>query len=700
MFSNLFFTYPQILFSGISLFSCALLLSVLCFRLQRRGALAFAVLLLSIFLWQFGKFIKNLSLVSSLKVDVPFWAELSFIGASLIFASFCHLAFRISFRDRGFIGSIPYFGYAAALLFIYFDQQKLLYTELIATRYGYFKHPTTLYSFYLCIYSLFIGIGTFVLYPRHYRRIPEIRRQATAIFYAAILGYGLGSLEFVSIYTTPLYPLSDLSACVFGGILYWAIFRFNLMGAGEMLRYVGLSLAYFIGLCVAFYGVWFSSLWCLSKLTFDITANSVAMASALQLLVLTPPGIYLQKMVRRRLTPVRYSYRRLLSHLSAKLTSMHSPEEMFTLTLNEMINEFGLDDGRGILFEYRQDEFQREHSRFIGEQKLIGNKTNISLPSIMKAMPTDRLISRRQIFSQLRTSNAKISEKYSALMDLRRLQRLKCDLCLPVCSQGSLIGLLLFNEKQYHAERWEEVSDLMSSLAEMLGNYVHQVILLQHRSSQEHLGRVGMIAATMAHEIKNPLEGIYGSAQVLRDQGHSDMKFVDIILKDSQRLNEVVHQFLQFSRPFQVQMVELELNSLIEAFVITQNSLNQVKPLVIYSTHRIAKAIGDSHAIQQILLNLTQNARRYQPDQIPIQISLGFADSNWEIKVEDKGPGVAFEHRSKLFEPFFTTSNRGTGLGLATSRKIAQEMNGELYYEPGEPGSCFTLSLPRLQRFG
>ena len=101
--------------------------------------------------------------------------------------------------------------------------------------------------------------------------------------------------------------------------------------------------------------------------------------------------------------------------------------------------------------------------------------------------------------------------------------------------------------------------------------------------------------------------------------------------------------------------------------------------------------VSDSEAIRQILLNLVQNARRFQIAGKPVRISFEAHGEAAEVRVEDDGAGVSEDKRHRLFEPFFTTSTKGTGLGLAISRKIARELGGELYHEALQPGSRFVL---------
>jgi len=204
-----------------------------------------------------------------------------------------------------------------------------------------------------------------------------------------------------------------------------------------------------------------------------------------------------------------------------------------------------------------------------------------------------------------------------------------------------------------------------------------------------------LVAASVAHEIKNPLEGIYGAAQLLMEEAKGNPRFVQMILKDSVRLNETVHQFLRFSRPFVARLSDFDLVAEVQAFCHSQNELNP-KGLLEFTSRSAAFAVhSDPEGIQQILLNLTQNARRFQHEGLPVRIHFEPHGEVAEIRVEDDGEGVPEELRGKLFEAFQTTSPKGTGLGLAISRKIARELGGDLYFESLEPGARFIVVVKR-----
>lgn len=202
-----------------------------------------------------------------------------------------------------------------------------------------------------------------------------------------------------------------------------------------------------------------------------------------------------------------------------------------------------------------------------------------------------------------------------------------------------------------------------------------------------------LMAAGLAHEIKNPLGGIYGAAQLLRDENRADRRFTDIILGESRRLAGVVEGFLRDARPYPLKPDSVDLAALVEAFCSEQTRLVPETPVTFMTSSRPLPARTDPEALRQILLNLVQNARRHQVAGVAVRLRLQARGRRFDLCVEDDGAGVAPELREGLFEPFRSAAPGGNGLGLALSRRIARALGGDLAYQPLSPGSRFILTL-------
>ncbi len=222
-----------------------------------------------------------------------------------------------------------------------------------------------------------------------------------------------------------------------------------------------------------------------------------------------------------------------------------------------------------------------------------------------------------------------------------------------------------------------------------------------HRA--EKLSLMGQMAASIAHEIKNPLGSIRGAAQILEDDTISKQErkeFADIVAHETDRLDGVVRQFLSQARigPATISDIDIcEVLSLAQKQLSIQAEKQNVQISVKYQTTPIIK--GDKNRLHQVILNLILNAMQAMPEGGSIQLSCQTVHRQRreyvQIGVADTGPGIAPENLEKIFDPFFSTKSQGSGLGLATAREIIENHNGtiEAQSAPGK-GTKFLIFLP------
>ena len=206
----------------------------------------------------------------------------------------------------------------------------------------------------------------------------------------------------------------------------------------------------------------------------------------------------------------------------------------------------------------------------------------------------------------------------------------------------------------------------------------------------EHLAQLGTMAATVAHEIRNPLAGISGTVQVIANALSVDdprRRALGKVQEQIQRLGDLVGDLLMFARPINAEVRPVELDVVARAAVAAA-AANTGHTAEIVGKGR---AVGDHSLLLQILLNLVQNAWQAGAERVVVGIVDGV------ITVDDNGNGIPEGEREKVFEPFFTTRIRGTGLGLPVARKMVDAMDGTLVLGVADlGGSRFTLRLPTL----
>ena len=217
------------------------------------------------------------------------------------------------------------------------------------------------------------------------------------------------------------------------------------------------------------------------------------------------------------------------------------------------------------------------------------------------------------------------------------------------------------------------------------------------------LAALGEMAATVAHEIRNPLGGVAGYAGMLeRDLAPDDpnRRLVHKITEGVGRLNRIVVSLLNYTRPLQLNVHPVNLVELVEettAFfaIDIERSREDIRIERNYPDGDLICRI-DPEQLQQVILNLLQNAMQAMPAGGTIEIGLHAEENSSVLTVGDTGVGMDDEVREKLFTPFFTIKEDGTGLGLVTSKKIIDAHHGQIRVdsEPGR-GTRFSISLPQ-----
>jgi two-component system, NtrC family, sensor histidine kinase PilS len=226
----------------------------------------------------------------------------------------------------------------------------------------------------------------------------------------------------------------------------------------------------------------------------------------------------------------------------------------------------------------------------------------------------------------------------------------------------------------------------------------------------DRLAAIGRLAAGLAHEIRNPIGSIRGSVEVLGeslDPKGDDRRLMDIVLRESDRLDAIIRDFLQFSRPPHLVRVPTDVGGMLDEILLMlghQSGLQGADAPRVQMHREVVeptvKADVDPSQMRQALWNLCLNAVEAMPQggELRVRVQAVAPESGRpvvEITVEDTGVGITAAELTQVFEPFYTTKPQGTGLGLAIAHRIVEDHGGEMRVQ-SEPyrGTRFTISLP------
>lgn len=243
--------------------------------------------------------------------------------------------------------------------------------------------------------------------------------------------------------------------------------------------------------------------------------------------------------------------------------------------------------------------------------------------------------------------------------------------------------------------------DVLDSVLIFIRDITEQVKIQKQIEIREKQAAISQLASGIAHEIRNPLNAIYIIIQRFQIEFEATkdnddfQRLLKTIRNEIVRINEIIEQFLDFSRPQQLVIERTDISELMDEIVSLIENMAIRKRIEIHKNYKqFLFAEIDAKKIKQVILNLTQNAFDAMPDGGDIVLSLIQDEHQIKIRVTDSGKGIPEEIKSKIFSLYFTTKKNGNGLGLAIVHQIVTEHNGEISVQSNEgKGTTFEITL-------
>lgn len=230
----------------------------------------------------------------------------------------------------------------------------------------------------------------------------------------------------------------------------------------------------------------------------------------------------------------------------------------------------------------------------------------------------------------------------------------------------------------------------------------------EHLAEREKLSTLGLLVSGVAHDLNNPLGGIYGYAQLLLEQERDPERLIALerIVSEVQRCNRIVAELLTFARRHARERSVVMIDEVLSSTLAMRERHLQSHGLFarIAVSPEVPKIFADAHQLQQVFLNIVVNAEHALRERgTTLRITAertsppGGIGRDWvAVRFYNDGPPIPAAAQPRIFDPFFTTKGKdeGTGLGLAICRRIVREHGGDIYVESGLEGTTFTLLLP------
>ena len=308
---------------------------------------------------------------------------------------------------------------------------------------------------------------------------------------------------------------------------------------------------------------------------------------------------------------------------------------------------------------------------------------------------------------------------YLSLEEQDMLARLQVRLCVPLVSMNRLTGMMLLSSsKSWRRLEQDDLSLLQVIMSQASISFENAYLYQQQRdrfrllTGAERLAAAGLLAASLAHEIRNPLTSIRSAVQYLQgefDENNPKRDLIGGVISEVDRIDRILDGLLSLTRGTEFKPERIALGQLIRQtlLLVRAQSDNQAIEIGFVQAPSELFILGDVAQLKQLFLNLMLNAIQAMQNGGKLQIDLSVkpqsigssSERAWaNLVLKDTGCGIPAESLDKVFDPFFTTKQAGTGLGLFTSYAIAQQHGGEIEIESVEnEGTTIAIRFPLIK---
>ena len=573
---------------------------------------------------------------------------------------------------------------------------------------GFYEIPGRLY---LLHFFLFVSVPTYGLgrLIGAYRRtdLPVRKNQLKYVIYASLVGFLGGGTSFLPIIEAPIPPFGAPLTYFYTFPIAYAIARYRLMDIGVVLRRGVIYAFLLLALLLPCYLVVVLS----QYLAFKEISYPFSLVTLTLLIVV---GFIFPKFrfktedaLERALFKKRTDYRETLLRSSREMVSVMDLKALSESLVDTIGRAFGVEKVSLFLLNDAKGTYNSVAWRGADE-----NNSKVTL--MTKQDPVVEWLSEhpeptvREELQMARDGAAK--ERAAA-----RMGQLDAEISLPIVSKDKVIGILHLGHKEGKEIYSSEDLELLSTLANQAAIAIENARLYENlKQSQDTLRRadrlssLGLLTAGLAHEIRNPLVAIRTFTQLLPER-YNDAEFREgfqgLALKEVDRICGLINDLLSFARPSRPNVAEENMNDVVDGIARILETEAKEKGVEITRDFglNLPKVWIDREQMKQVFMNLILNAIQAMREGGSIFISTrlisrdeaGHSGQFVQVEVRDTGIGIPAENLDHIFDPFFTSKDEGSGLGLSISHQIVQEHGGYVTVESKVGvGTTFFINLP------
>ncbi len=568
-----------------------------------------------------------------------------------------------------------------------------------------------IYPLFLFI-SLFYFLLSITVLLSSYRLTPLTRHktQVGYLLVGVLIGGGVGQMAntLLPLFILFNYPAEDIARILWMGFSVYALKRkkplsLDVFLSKTVIYYFIILLAisiYILG--IKQIGTYFGKMFRYSPIIIE---SIVLVGFAF---VFKPLLDAVESIINKKLFPSLFLSPNFLSDFGKSLVSHKEVDKLSSLVIHSISEKFGVPKIFILLKDKKSGEFKIENTK--------GVEYRFLLPLLVPFSSFAPEIKEQNKTLPLESTSFASKDRENVLSQLKTLG---IEIIIPLAHYNEQLGILGIGEKEngtsFSEEEMEMLSTVSLQFAISLENAYYfedmkETYKMLHR--KEKLAALGEMSSALAHEIKNPLSNIRGSAQILKNNDitrEEQDNFINFIIEEIDRLNKLLVNFLGIAKTSSLNLKSYNLSCLIDN-ILEESSFEferqNIKVNKIFPEGECL-ILADEHLLKQVFLNLIMNsceAMQSTGSRI-LTVRIEKIPDKVKIEITDTGIGVEREKLPFIFEPFFTTKEGGSGLGLTVVQKIISNIGGEIYAESPvatingvEEGMRIKIILPEILR--
>ena len=671
-----------------------------------RRYITYGLFCLSLSFWSFAYFFW---LSSKNPTDALFWARALMAGAVFLpVTSYHHVIQLLGVTSKSKEKLIKW-GYLCTVILLLFAPTNFMVPSVSRKlAFEYWPNPGPAFHIHLLMYCG-SACGSIVELYRAYKNSTGRRRVHSKILLVAIsFAYLGGTTNYDLWYEIPVPPLGNIAVSVYIGVFAYAILAYRLLDIEVIFKK---SLIYALLLTALLVPCFLVVVWG-QKLAFDTINYTFSMATLLLFIII---GFLFPKIrfrteeaLERVLFQKRVDYRETLLRSSREMVSI--------VDLQNLSNSLVKTVSRALATEtaslYLLDEIKGVYNLKVNigheKERFVQAQLSKSDPLVQHLMGggQEGIVKEELEMAQDKTTGLQVAKK---------MGELEAEISVPIISKEKLIGILNLGHKEGKEIYSSEDLELLSTLANQAAIAIENARLYENlKQSQNTLRRadrlssLGLLTAGLAHEIRNPLVAIRTFTQLLPER-YEDAEFREgfqgLALKEVDRICGLINDLLSFARPSRPNVAEENMNDVVDGIARILETEAKEKGVEITRNFAInlPKVWIDREQMKQVFMNLILNAIQAMKEGGSIFISTRLTSRNGaapsgqflQVEVRDTGVGIPAENLDHIFDPFFTSKDEGSGLGLSISHQIVQEHGGYVTVESEVGmGTTFFVNLP------